>query len=286
MKARNLTVLAVVATGALALAAPSAFAAEAQGAKKKSSFESRTNKDIKRLGDNVKDLRKKDDETNATIGKLAETAADSLTQLKDGLSSLSASYGNFQYGAVQLSYGSVPGAVKPLASAAFPFAETPRLDPTRQGSTVSATFVKPAGVSGTISAYATVRSVKDPKVADNESTAYCRVAFLNETTGEFRTTRPNDDAKKLPYTAIQRSPLKPTDPNEELNSVVGMSTDDMKTAVDLLGGNKVWAAPAGVPDTSAPTAGAGVETYQVTLTCLRIENSVLEDKGITPPFKT
>ena len=80
MKARNLTAIAVVATGAIALGAPAAFAqapdvsgvnggldklgAIGKTAKKQaraahhSAFQKRTGEDIKRLGNNVAELRR------------------------------------------------------------------------------------------------------------------------------------------------------------------------------------------------------------------------------------
>ena len=304
MKARNLTALAVVATGAIAFVAPAAFAQapdvsgvnggldklgaigksakkQARDARKKSKFETRTDNDIKRLGNNVSELRKKDDEITSTISNIVGTVTPILTQL----GAVATSYADFQYGVVQLYYSSTGS--QQLYAASVPFMETSRIDPTSQGSTVTGQFVVPFGAGGDLSAKVAVRSIVDPQAADNESTAFCRIAATNGT--DTRTSIPNSNAANLPFYPIQRSPLKPTNKSEELTSLAGLTTDDAKTAVDLLDPTKAWAKAVGGtgPSGGAPVTtrisvggGTGGQTVTVTLTCLKIGNTLLKETDV------
>lgn len=285
MKVRNLTAIAVVATGAIALGAPAAFAqapdvsgvnggldklgAIGKSAKKQaraahhSSFQKRTGEDIKRLGDNVRDLRKRDDEITNTISSVVATVTPILTQL----GAAAQSYANFQYGFVQLTITGVGGP--PTY-----FTVTPRLDPTSAQSTVSRQFVMPAALPTALplGAEVGVRSLNSPTALDNESTAYCS-ATVSDSSSTL-TSKSNPDAKNLPFYPIQRSTLIPADPADNVTSLVGAVTGD-KT-VNLLATSRNATG-------GTITVSAG-ETVTVSLSCMAIPNSSLKTAGITPPF--
>lgn len=286
MKVRNLAVLATVAVGAIALAAPTAFAADAKASKSKS--QTRTDNDIKRLGNNVNDLRKADDETNARISRIVDGLGPVLNQLGDAAKS----YANFQYGFVQLTFGGTPVPTF--------FAVTPRLDPTMQQSTVTRQFVVPAAAGAnpgdfvfagkTIGANVGVRSINDPQQVDNESTAVCSVTAtnVNNTTGVQAGRAMNTgngayadtEAEGLPFYPIQRSSLKPNDKADNLPSLVGQVPGDRVD--NLLVSSKTQA---GFSLGSVSAASALGSTITVTLSCSSINNKELEDNGVTPPFK-
>jgi len=123
--------LAVVALGLVALAAPA-------GASAKTSKQTRA--DIKRLGENVNELRKKTDEMNRTISSLATVAGDSLTKLQAGLIQLSDTTANFKYAAVQVAgVGGAAGGITGVGPTHF--FVTPPILPT--GAQSSVTFPIP-----------------------------------------------------------------------------------------------------------------------------------------------
>lgn len=150
---RKSAVLAVVALGLVALAAPAAAPA-------KNSSITRLNKDVDRLGKNVNDLRKKTDEMNNTIASLAKTAGSALTQLQAGLTTLANTTANFKYGVVQVASTGAPlnglDGVGPTH-----FFATPPLYKTGEQSTV--TFPIPdlvnAGAASGLKLLTAVRSV-------------------------------------------------------------------------------------------------------------------------------
>lgn len=287
MKARNLTVLAVVATGALALAAPSAFAVDAQVAKKSKS-DSRQDKDIKRLSENVNSLRKADDETNGRITSIVEGLSPVLSQL----SSVAKSYTNFQYGFVQLSFGNLQRYVGNDVQQGF-FTVTPRLDPTQQQATVTKQFVLPSTwavkgwTGGALRARVGVRSAQDPQTLDNGSTAFCgiTVSVNRGTPGNalanagYAFSLPNadlPDTAPLPFYPIQRSPLQPKASQEELFSLVGEVGSDK--VIDLLDPSRASTAVSGPVNVQAG------DNVTVGLSCLAVDNQKLKDADITPPF--
>lgn len=300
MKARNLTVLAVVAAGAIALAAPTAFAQGSgvsagvdklnslgQAAKKransakKNSFQKRTDGDIKRLSENVASLRKEDDTINWTISSVVNTVTPILTQLGAAANS----YANFQYGIVQLGFTGVPAAAGGPTPQTF-FMVTPRLDPTGAQSTVSKQFVVPdysaAGwTSGALQLRVGARSLNDPQTLDNESTVMCNAIVSSTSAGgavatAFRASKKNTalpSANQLPYYAIPRSPYKAKTSAEELPSLVGeISTDKL---INLADSSR---------SSGTLTNVSIADVLTVTLSCTAIPNSNLKDAGITPPF--
>lgn len=302
MKARNLTVLAVVATGAIAFAAPAAFAqgpdvsgvdggisklstigksAKKQARAAKSKSLQRVDNDIKRLGNNVHDLRKKDDEITFTISNIVGTVTPILTQL----GAAAESYADFQYGFVQLGFTGVPSAAGGPTPQTF-FMVTPRLDPTGAQSTVSKQFAVPdysgAGwSSGVLQLRTGVRSLNDPQELDNKSTAMCNAIVSRTSAGAavattVRASKPNADlpaASRLPYYPIQRSPYEAATAAEELPSLVGEISTDKIT--DLAASSR--------SDGTLTNAAIG-DILTVTLSCTAIPNSNLKDAGITPPF--
>ena len=270
MKARNLAVLATVAVGAMALSAPAAFAADAQSSTSKA--QERTNKDIKRLGENVRDLRKKDDEINGRIDSIVAGLSPVLTQLGDAAKS----YANFQYGFVQLTF---QGAGGPQTF----FAVTPRLDPTSQQSTVTSQFVIPAALNNLkLGAEVGVRSLNSPASQDEKSTPYCRITASQGAT-RFGTSAPNTSlptGKQLPFYPVYRSTLEPKDPVDAVGSLVGAVTGD-KT-VNLLGTTNSVGSNGGTGDFSPLRTDTGGDVLQVTLACMAIDNDQLKKAGITP----
>lgn len=147
---RKIAVLAVVALGLVALAAPAAAPASSKSIQ-------RLNKDVDRLGKNVDQLRKKTDEMNNTIASLASTAGSALTQLQSGLVKLADTTANFKYGVVQV------GTTSTGLSGAGPthFFATPPIYKTGEQSTV--TFSVPAtaalGLGSALTLKSAVRSV-------------------------------------------------------------------------------------------------------------------------------
>lgn len=272
MKVRNLAVLATVAIGATALAAPAAFAADAQSSTSKA--QKRTNADIKRLGENVRDLRKKDDETNGRIDSITAGLRPVLNQLGDAAKS----YANFQYGFVQLTIAGVGGP--PTL-----FTVTPRLDPTMQQSTVSRQFVMPTLPTAlTLGAEVGVRSLNKPSELNNESTPFCTFTATTSA-NQFLTSKGNPlfDGKKaagFPFWAIDRSTLVPKDPADELFSIVNAVTGD-KT-VNLLDLDRASGVGATGPNTAIKVSTG--DRVTVSLSCTAIGNADLKDNGITPPF--
>ncbi len=100
LKMKRMALLAVVALGLVALAAPA-------GASAKTSKQ--TKADIKRLGENVNELRKKTDELNNTVASLASVAGSSLTKLQSALTGLADTTANFKYGVIQVGTGQTSG---------------------------------------------------------------------------------------------------------------------------------------------------------------------------------
>ena len=266
MKVRLLAVMAVVVVGVMAGTSP-AMAKKAHTA----SAWSHQHKDNKIFGEAIHNLRLANDSTNWTVTKITEASVAALTSLQNGLVSLAASYGNFQYGFVQLVFPNLPGSAggpKPLTY----FMETPRLDPTSAQSTVSKTFrisAQLGGSAGTLGAEVGVRSLSSPTAQDNDSTAYCGVTLSNPN-GTISTNN-NAAAANLNFFPIQRSTLSPENKSDKLFSLVGEVTGDK--VVDMATSSKANA-------TLTNVAGA----LTVSLTCTAINNKDLIDNGITPPF--
>lgn len=281
MKARNLTVLAVVATGALALSASSALAVDAQSAKSKS--DTRQDKDIKRLSENVNSLRKGEDETNFRITSIVEGLSPVLSQLGDAAKS----YGNFQYGFVQLAVTGLPGGAAPQTY----FLETPRLDPTSATSTVTKSFAfvpfAAAGwTNGRLQLRVGARSLSDPDKLDKTSSVLCNaMASQGDLTGLSKKNTDLPAKAQLPYYFVQRSPLVPTDSSENVASLVGQtSSDKMINFLDssrASGVNTATGAAGGLVSNDITATGGNV---QVSLSCMVIDNATLKDAGITSPF--
>lgn len=294
MKARNLTVMAVVGVGAVALAAPAAFASapdvsgvsgglgklEAVGksAKKqarvarKSSFQKRTDEDIKRLGNNVHELRVQDQQITSTISSLVGTITPILTQL----GAAATSYANFEYGVVQLGKCS-NAACDTFTPFAGSFVATPRIDPTVEQATVSASFAPPAtAATGIVGASVAVRSA-NPTANDAKSKVYCRVTTSQNGNGAaqtmYATSLPNSAFNNAPAYEVGRSPIAPTDAAELQTFPLSMVSTD--TQVKLITSTK-----AGGFGGAAPVAGgftavgsdAGGAALNVTLSCLSVPN--------------
>lgn len=293
MKLGKITALAVVATGVLIAGAPAAFAAApdvssidsglsnlskvGKAAKKqarasKSKAFTRVDRDLTRLGDNVHQLRKKDDEINFLVSSLVGTITPILTQL----GAAAQSYANFEYGVVQLYSGTsaIPGA----------FLATPRLDPTVEQSTVTGQF--PCASSGgctagdTLGAKVAIRSA-NPTANDAKSTAYCRItASQRKATGagpatleQFVTSTPNAGFNGAPAYAVERSALVPTDAAElQTFPLSPVSTDKL---VDLTGASNSGGVNNGAPAAGgfalSSTGAAGM--INVTLSCLSVPKS-------------
>ena len=300
MKARNLTVMAVVGVGAIALAAPAAFASapdvsgvsgglgklEAVGksAKKqarvarKSSFQKRTDEDIKRLGNNVHELRVQDQQITSTISSLVGTITPILTQL----GAAATSYANFEYGVVQLGKCS-NAACDTFTPYAGNFVATPRIDPTVEQSTVTASFPPPAAASsGIIGASVAVRSA-NATANDAKSKAYCRVTLTQGYSADlgggagnqkYATSLPNAAFNNAPAYEVGRSALVPTDAAELQAFPLSMvSTDNqvkLITSTKAAGFGGAGAVAGGFTATSSTTGGAPLN---VTLSCLSVPNS-------------
>jgi len=294
MKVRLLAVMAVVVVGVMAGTSP-AMAKKAHTA----SAWGNQHKDNKVFGEAIHNLRLASDKTNWDASQFSGFVITAATALQKGLTDLAASYGNFQYGVVQLSYAgcTTTGATGCLAlyAASVPFVATPRLDPTSQQSTVTAQFKVPASGAGAgegggkISATATVRAL-DPAGQDAVSTAFCRVSATQtppataSTAGYpnlYGTTTPSPTYGNLPFTPLRRSPLKPSNDAEQVSSIVGLTTDDKKVAVNLLGDDLSWS---GTPSTIGGFTSNRGQTVDVTLSCMYIQNADLKKGGITPPF--
>ncbi len=305
LKTRTLTLTAVVAVGAIALGAPTLAGANPgpaspasisdQIAKLKQAGKSaksrahtsskwskgidksidRTNTAITRLGNNVYDLRKANDQTNWTVSSIAGAAISALTQLQAGLVGLAASYTNFEYGVVQLgtdsggTFTAIPGA----------FVATPRLDPTVEQSTVTAQFpcvgapVPVAQRNGcivgdNIRAQVAVRSAS-PTANDAKSTAKCRVTVSQSGAGGaggFVTTIPQGG---VPATTVARSALVPTDPAELQIFPLSMVSTDTQVNATTAGTNSTASFAAAITPSGA---GGTNNMLLVTLSCLSIPN--------------
>ena len=299
MKARNLTTIAVVATGAIALGAPAAFAqapdvsgvnggidklgtigksAKKQARAARSSFQKRTGEDIKRLGENVRDLRKKDDEITFTISSIVGTITPILTQL----GAAATSYANFEYGVVQLGKCS-NAACDTFTPFAGNFVATPRIDPTVEQATVTASFPPPAAASsGIIGASVAVRSV-NATTNDAKSKAYCRVTLTQGYSADlgggagnqkYATSLPNAAFNNAPAYEVGRSPIAPTDAAElQLFPLSMVSTDNqvkLITSTKAGGFGGAGAVAGGFTATSSTTGGAPLNA---TLSCLSVPNS-------------
>lgn len=237
MKARNLTVLAVVASGALALAAPSAFAVDAQGAKKSKS-DSRQDKDIKRLSDNVNGLRKADDETNGRITAIVDGLTPVLTKLGDAATS----YANFEYGAAQMTLNGAPYGPG--------FMVTSRIEPTAQQATVTKQFACLTGTGlscptgSKIGFKVVVRSV-DPEGNAKKSTPACTVTASQDTGSgaagneKWGVTIPSDAAinAQVPFYGVNRVWLPPKDKAEKTASPFSMVASEFGEGRAFLAAN-------------------------------------------------
>ncbi len=199
MKVRTLMVTAVAAVGAVALSAPAFAAPPSNGgvpsidsqlsqltaAGKAAKARARTsskwtkgidksidsaNTSITRLGNNVYDLRKANDQTNWTISQIAGAAISALTQLQAGLVQVAAVTTNFKYGVIQVC---ASAAGYPCSAGFGPalFYVTPPIQLTGAQSTVS--FPLPsAGGAGT-QLWAAVRSLNPDSGA-----VECRVSIM------------------------------------------------------------------------------------------------------------
>ena len=285
MKARNLTVLAVVATGALALAAPSAMAADAQVSKKKSSFQKKTEKDLKSVKKSIKSLKNEDKKDGQRVVDLQKTVAandkkvdviaasaiENLTALKDGLTTLGETYKDFEYGTVQLYAGSdlIAGA----------FAATPRLDPTLEQSTVTAQFpCLPTAAGGkcdpgdVINAKVALRSANPTTNAEKYSYS-CRVQVGQG--GRWAITLKGTS----PFLAVSElSPLTPEDPKTENTFPAAPASSDKQTnmfaATTSINSNVALNNASSVGGFEAQQglfdgANEGKGMLEVTLSCLR-----------------
>jgi hypothetical protein len=84
---------------------------------------------------------------------------------------------------------------------------------------------------------------------------------------------------------LRRSPLVPTDESEKVASLVSLTTDDKKVAVNLLAPELSWNGfPTAAGGTTDAISATGGDTIEVTLSCMYIANKTLRDGGITPPF--
>jgi hypothetical protein len=289
MKVRLLAVMALVVVGAMAGTSP-AMAANKKATTSVSKAWQNQHKDNKAFGDAIHNLRNSVDSTNGALTSVTKQALAALTALQGGLTGLAASYTNFQYGVVQLSYGTncTNTTCLGIYGASAPMLVTPRLDPTSAQSVASARFRVPpaaAGGGGAVKATATVRAV-DAEGQDALSTAFCRVTAQGSGAAtDYRTTAPNTSLKNLPAMPLRRSPLVPTDESEKVASLVSLTTDDKKVAVNLLAPELSWNGfPTAAGGTTDAISATGGDTIEVTLSCMYIANKTLRDGGITPPF--
>ncbi len=304
LKTRTLTLTAVVAVGAIALGAPTLAGANPgpaspasisdQIAKLKQAGKSaksrahtsskwskgidksidRTNTAITRLGNNVYDLRKANDQTNWTISQIAGAAISALTQLQAGLVGLAASYTNFQYGVVQL------GACSDAACTTFTpfpgsFVATPRLDPTVEQATVSASFAPPTAAV-IVGASVAVRSA-NPTANDANSKAYCRVTTTQNGNGagqtKYATSVPNPGFNGAPAYEVPRSNLIPNSAADLLIFPLSMVATDnqvnLVTDTNAAGFNGGGGVLGGFTNVGGGVGGAALN---VTLSCLSVPN--------------
>ena len=218
MKVRLLAVMALVVVGVMAGTSP-AMAKKAHTA----SAWSNQHKDNKAFGEAINNLRESQKITNGALSSVTAQALAALTQLNTGLTSLAASYTNFEYGFVQLgTTATASGEFRPIPGAGV---ATPRIDPTAQQSTVTAQFAcvpdaagscpaaNAAGSSENVRAQVAVRSANPGN--DATSTVLCRATLaqtVNATqiglaNGGFLTTSPQEANGDVPAVAIARSPL-------------------------------------------------------------------------------
>jgi hypothetical protein len=227
MKVRLLAMMALVVVGVMAGTSP------AMAAKKKArtaSAWSKQHKDNKAFGEAINNLRQSQKITDGALQSVTAQALSALTQLNTGLTSLAASYTDFEYGFVQLGTTVASnGEFRPIPGAGV---ATPRIDPTAEQSTVTAQFSCSADATGAcpvgpgalgssedVRAQVAVRSV-NPK-NDEKSTALCRMSITQALTGTaanmavaqglgyggFLTTTPQAANGNVPAVAIPRSPL-------------------------------------------------------------------------------
>ena len=302
MKARNLATIAVVATGAVALSAPAAFAeapdvsgldrgvkkvdALGKAAKKQaraareSKFQKRTGEDIKRLGENVRDLRRGQEETNATIANIVS----GLTPVLSLLATAAQSYANFEYGVAQMTVNGQP----------YPpgFLTTSRIEPTAQQASVtkqfacdtfSATTVCTTGAK--IGFKVVVRSL-DPGANNDKTTAACSMSASQDAgpgaanaqrwgiTIPKASTSINDSVN---FYSVPRVFLPPKSKDEQAPSLFTMAPSEFAVATTFLGpdgrslgtGDSLGGGVnAGNFPLTAASAGGGMVT--ATLSCLGV----------------
>ncbi len=294
LKTRTLTLTAVVAVGAIALGAPTLAGAnpgpaspasisdqiaKLKQAGKSAKSRARTsskwtqdiNKDIKRLGENVYDLRKANDQTNFTISQIASAAISALTQLQAGLVGLAASYTNFEYGVVQL--------YRNGTAIAGDFLATPRIDPTVEQATVTGQFPCAAAagcIAGQrLTAKVAVRSA-NPTANDAKSTAVCRVTLSQVSSTGASNWVTSSANSGVPAWPVPRSDLNPPKDAPSIATFPLSMTPydnevDLTTAANSSNGNGGGVVPYSFDlanNTYTGSATAGM--INVTLSCLSI----------------
>ena len=212
------------------------------------------------------------------VNTVITTATDALTKLQaglvqvaDGLKALAASYGNFEYGVVQLN--TLNGATAtPIAGA---FLATPRLDPTVEQATVTGQFPCTTSACATdkLVLKVAVRSA-NPTANDATSKVYCRVTASQQRTGfqSFVTSTPNAAFGGAPAWQVARSPLVPTSPSDlaafPLSMVATDTQVDLTTATNSAGVSNGAQAAGGF----ALGASGANGVINVTLSCLTVPN--------------
>jgi hypothetical protein len=279
MKLRLLAVMALVVVGAMAGTSP-AMAAKAKTSASKAW--QNQHKDNKVFGDAINNLRKSSDSTNAALGTIAGAAQVALLQLKDGLTAVAASYGNFEYGVMQVGFCNKESSTvntcddfNPISAA---FAATPRLDPTVEQASVTTQVAPPVATANkNIGVSVAVRSA-DPLGNNKKSDVYCRVTESQG--GRYSTstptaTGPGGEALPLPFYPIRRSALAPTEKSELSQFPLSMVSTDIQYKMSQYTNS---AGNTGNPDggiggfIAVPTA-AGGSMINVTLACVTVPKS-------------